>query len=433
MFRFIYKYNHTNTPDIPLAQENYSFEEITQLFEWRDHYSPEFQDLKVSHSMQEPADPDDICVFPIDFQSTPIDSIMYLVEKICGDAETYYPDNKKIVLLYTTTEPFYFRQEDHIILKVLQKFKNINFILSGSGHTHMTTTGEKILNMPNVTFVPKLWYFDRVHLNKNIKNHAGYHFLNEEEDIPEDTPDYITCPNKFLLTMRNPRPHRLIMSSLVENNETLNATRYSRNWSANGLYMQDMLQDKEIGIQESTYQTYLMFHSLDVLRQEVSEKQYRSIIDTTFNYSHVLDMNSIADRGLPAPWLYDNINIVIVAGGEGQGYGYADEKQMIPMYYKKPFISFGCKGMNEEMEKIGFSVFRDCWDLSWSNADTLWERVNGCHELMKELQALALDDIVAVLDKTSEQVNHNYYHVTKGIFRLESNEQFMRSMINACR
>ncbi|MGB1882254.1 MAG: hypothetical protein ACPHTD_16215, partial [Gammaproteobacteria bacterium] len=91
--------------------------------------------------MQEPADPDDICVFPIDFQSTPIDSIMYLVEKICGDAETYYPDNKKIVLLYTTTEPFYFRQEDHIILKVLQKFKNINFILSGSGHTHMTTTG----------------------------------------------------------------------------------------------------------------------------------------------------------------------------------------------------------------------------------------------------------------------------------------------------
>ena len=52
---------------------------------------------------------------------------------------------------------------------------------------------------------------------------------------------------------------------------------------------------------------------------------------------------------------------------------------------------------------------------------------------MKELQALALDDMVAVLDKTSEQVNHNYYHVTKGIFRLESNEQFMRSMINACR
>ena len=120
-----------------------------------------------------------------------------------------------------------------------------------------------------------------------------------------------------------------------------------------------------------------MFHSLDVLRKEVNEKQYRTIIDTTFDYSHVLDMDSIADRGRPAPWLYDNINIVIVAGGE--------------------------------------------------------ERVNGCHELMKELQALALDDMVAVLDKTSEQVNHNYYHVTKGIFRLESNEQFMRSMINACR
>ena len=66
------------------------------------------------------------------------------------------------------------------------------------------------------------------------------------------------------------------MSFLVENNETLNATRYSRNWLQNGLYMQDMLQDKEIGIQESAYLNLFNVLSLDVLRQEVSEKQYRS-------------------------------------------------------------------------------------------------------------------------------------------------------------
>ena len=432
MFRFIYKYNHTNLPDVQLAQENYSLEEITQLLEWKDNYSPDFSHIKVSNNMQEPAEPNEICVFPIDFQSTPIDGIIYNVEKICGDAETYYPDNKKIILLYTTTEPFYFRQEDHVVLKLVTKFKKLNFVLSGSGHTHMTPIGEKILNMPNVNFITKLWYFDRVHLNKSVKQHKGYHFLDEEHQVPTETPDYITCPNKFLLTMRNPRPHRLIMSSLVENSETLNATRYSRNWSANSLYMLDMLQDEEIGRQESTYQTYLMFHSLDMLRKEVDEKQYRTVIDTTFNYSHVLDMDSIADRGLPAPWLYDNINIVIVAGGEGTGYGYADEKQMIPMYYKKPFISFGCKGMNEELEKIGFNVFRDCWNLEWSNADTLWERVNGCHELMKELQALSLDDIVKVLDKTGVHVNHNYNHVTKGNFRVKSNENFLRSLVDAC-
>ena len=67
--------------DVQLAQENYSLEEITQLLEWQENYSPEFSNLKVSCNMQEPAQPGEICVFPIDFQSTPIDSIIYNVEK----------------------------------------------------------------------------------------------------------------------------------------------------------------------------------------------------------------------------------------------------------------------------------------------------------------------------------------------------------------
>jgi len=173
-------------------------------------------------------------------------------------------------------------------------------------------------------------------------------------------------------------------------------------------------------------------HTLDVLRKQVGESEYRSIIDTAFGHAHILDMPSVQDRGLPAKWLYDDINIAVIAGGEGEGYGYADEKQMIPMYFRKPFISFGCKGINEEMEKIGFKVFRDCWDLSWSNADTLWERVNGCHELIKDLQAMADDDLVQVLCNTREQVNTNYYHLTKGLFRVQSIENFLGSLEDAC-
>ena len=431
MFRFIYKYNNTNTPEIPLSQDHYPLEEITQLFEWRDHLSEKYKSVMVS-KQYEPVGENEICVFPIDFQSTPIDAILYPIEKICGDAETYYPDNKKIILIYTTTEPFFFSQNDEALLGLVTKFKNLTFVLSGSGHTHITPTAEAIMNMPNVKFVTKLWYFDRVHYNKTVRKMAQWHFRDDEVDAPDHIQDYVTCPNKFMLTMRNPRPHRLIMSSLVENSKTLDSIRYSRNWSLKALHIEGMLQDQNIGSEESIYQTHLILHSLDVLRKQVGESQYRSIIDTAFGHSHILDMPSVHERGVPAKWLYDDINIAIIAGGEGEGYGYADEKQMIPMYYRKPFISFGCKGINEEMETIGFKVFRDCWDLSWSNADTLWERVNGCHELIKDLQAMSDDDLLQVLTNTQEQINSNYYHITKGIFRVQSNENFLGSLEDAC-
>ena len=79
---------------------------------------------------------------------------------------------------------------------------------------------------------------------------------------------------------------------------------------------------------------------------------------------------------------------------------------MIPIYYKKPFITFGCKGIYEEMEKIGFDVFRDCWNLDWSNADTLYDRVKGLYE--------------------------NYEHMVSGSFRIQSNENFLQGLVNAC-
>ena len=84
------------------------------------------------------------------------------------------------------------------------------------------------------------------------------------------------------------------------------------------------------------------------------------------------------------------------------------------------------------MEKIDFNVFRDCWDLSWSNAESLYERVNGCHELMKKLQALPLDDMVNVLEKTQKGIHQNYEHMTSGAFRIKSNENFLKGLEDAC-
>ena len=84
------------------------------------------------------------------------------------------------------------------------------------------------------------------------------------------------------------------------------------------------------------------------------------------------------------------------------------------------------------LEKVGFNVFRDCWDLSWSNADTLWDRVNGCHELMKQIQAMSDAEINATLEKTTSHINSNYYILSQGTFRIKSNENFLRSLENAC-
>jgi len=432
MFRIIYKYNDRNTSGVNLAQESYTFEEITQLLYWKDSYSEKLRNFTFSKSIYDPALPGEICLFPIDFQSTPFESILDTVSKICVSAQKNYPNNKKIILIYTTTEPFIFKQTDNAILDLAKKFSDLTFVLSGSGHTQITETAEKILALPNVTLLNKLWYFDRVHYNKSVLELKEHHFKEQQEEPDRHTPDYITCPNKFLLTMRNPRPHRMIMSYLVENSETLDATRYSRNWSLKALHIKNMLENNDIGMQESIYQTHLILNTLDVLRNYLDDETFLKILDTALGHTHILDMPNVSDKGLPARWLYDNINIAIIAGGEGEGYGYADEKQMIPIYYKKPFISFGCKGMNEEMEKIGFNVFRNCWDLSWSNAETLFERVNGCHELMKELQNLPLDDMVKILQKTEQGITDNYEHMVSGAFRIQSNENFLQGLEDAC-
>ena len=432
MFRIIYKYNDKNTQGVDLAQESYTLEDITQLLEWQDYYSPEFKNFNVSKSVYDPAEPNEICLFPIDFQSTRIDTILSNVEKICLSAQKHYPNNKKIILLYTTTEPFFFKQDDNQIKELFDKFPDLYFVLSGSGHTHINESSKILLDKANVTLLDKLWYFDRVHYNKSILGLKEHHFKEHEDEPDRHTPDYITCENKFLLTMRNPRPHRMIMSNLVENGVTLRSCRYSRNWSLKANHIKDMLNNNEIDRMESIYQTFLILNSLDHVRENVDEKTFLEIYDTSLTHTHILDMPNVSDRGLPAKWLYDNINIAIIAGGEGEGYGYADEKQMIPIYYKKPFITFGCKGIYEEMEKIGFDVFRDCWNLDWSNADTLYDRVNGCHELMKELQAIALSDMVALLEKTEKGVYENYEHMVSGSFRIQSNENFLQGLVNAC-
>jgi hypothetical protein len=170
----------------------------------------------------------------------------------------------------------------------------------------------------------------------------------------------------------------------------------------------------------------------EVLDDVENSKFVNQMMHTLYGSPHMLDMDGFQDKGHPPEWLYHNVNIAIIASGEPNGWGYADEKQMIPMYYKIPYITFGSKGVYEEMEKIGFDVYRDVFDLSFSEQNTVFDRVEWCYLTIKDLDELHIDDMVKLLEKCKPAVEKNYRHLKSGNFRHFSNGNFFKEITNAC-
>ena len=381
-------------------------------------------------------------IIPIDYQSNKlsyedrsgITSISPLGEKVLEIVETVnkkITNHKKIFLLYTSTEPYY-NENSCFIADLANAYKDCFFIMSGSGdvpnrYQHHV---DKILACKNVSIIFKLWYFDRVHY---IKEYSEYkdtprHFVEYETSAPASVPSYITCGNKFMLTMRNPRPHRLIMSTLIEPH--LDTIRYSRMWSLQSWWLDNIKENAE---DEYQYQVNMLSVAIkEVLDDVDNDKFVNKMMHTIYGSPHILDMDGFQDKGHPPDWLYQNINIAIIASGEPNGWGYADEKQMIPMYYRVPFITFGSKGVYEEMEKIGFNVYRDVFDLSFSEQDSVFDRVEWCYLTIKEIDELDREDLIKLLDKCKPAIEKNYRHVKSGNFRHFSNGNFFEEMSHAC-
>ena len=147
---------------------------------------------------------------------------------------------------------------------------------------------------------------------------------------------------------------------------------------------------------------------------------------------HIIDMKNIDDRGIPGHWLYEDCDIVISPGGEPYGYGYVDEKQFIPMVFKKPYITFGCKGIYEELKNIDFKTYDDCWPVNFNEADTLYERVKGFFTVFEYIRNLSPAKYQELLEQTKESVNFNYNHLVEGKFRRKSNENFFKELNDAC-
>ena len=171
----------------------------------------------------------------------------------------------------------------------------------------------------------------------------------------------------------------------------------------------------------------------DLLEKErLTEKEITGITKVLYSRPHIIDLQSLNDRGVPGPWLYNTGHIALIPAGEPYGYGYVDEKQMFPMYFKTPFITVGCKGIYQELKRLDFKVFDKFWDTSFNDLSTLKHRVQGFFKTIKEIRSLNETEFERMMQLLNNDVMHNYKNITTGKFRSISNNDFFEELLNAC-
>ena len=389
----------------------------------------------------------DITLVPIDIQSFPItiENRKYYelsqfgkeIDKVVHHILSLNLPNLTF-LFYSSTEPYFF--DANIYFAELGSANpDINIILSGSGETedyfgHFTKHTSRV---SNVHKIHKLWYFDRVHYMTFLSDNEEFKKVHLDMNRRMTTlgkKSYNVVPNKFLCTLRNCRSHRLLFSTLLENSSIgLEDITYGRFYSLRPTDLMKIASNQNTK-EEYPYHIELISTSLNQLlhKEELDDSLVKDIMKNLMSRPHIIDMQNIDDRGIPGPWLYEDCDIVITPGGEPYGYGYVDEKQFIPMAFKKPFITFGCKGIYEELKNIDFKTFDDCWPVNFNEADTLLDRVQGFFTVFEYIRNLSPTAYKELLEKTKDSVEFNYNHLVDGKFRRKSNEKFFQEIHDAC-
>ena len=102
------------------------------------------------------------------------------------------------------------------------------------------------------------------------------------------------------------------------------------------------------------------------------------------------------------------------------------------MYFKKPFITVGCKGLYQELHKLDFKTFERFWDISFNDKDTLKERVQGFFQTVQFIREKSDADFEKMMESLKGEVLHNHKNITTGKFRRISNNNFFEEVVNAC-
>jgi hypothetical protein len=426
-----------------LGREPLPLEVLCQLNDSRNIDNEKFN-FNIIHNLDGNVPKDSINLFPIDFQSFPLSyesagekftlsDFGKLIDEKIAECVNYNLPNT-VFLVYTSTEPYFFDANMYFV-KLSSLFPQVQFIISGSGETQdfFGNYDKHLKHCKNVHKIHKLWYLDRVHYITSILSKNTHVNLNQIEP-PEGLDEYKDLKNKFLLTMRNCRSHRLLISYYIEHKgNKLEDVTYSRNYSMNPSFLAK-IYDNPNTKEEYPYHTNLMATAMhDLLKNEkLTEKEMSGITQVLYSRPHIIDLDTLNDRGVPGPWLYETGHIALIPGGEPYGYGYVDEKQMFPMYFKKPFITIGCKGLYEELQKLDFKTFDKFWDISFNTHDTLKLRVQGFFNTISSIRSMSDTHFLRMMELLKNDVAHNYKNITTGKFRRISNNNFFEEVINAC-
>lgn len=423
-----------------LGREPLTLEMLLQLQNSHNYDNTKYNFNIVKHGEIEKLNKESITVVPIDFQSYPItieDKSYYQLTDFGKEIDSVIQKviqlniPNLVFLIYTSTEPYFF--DANIYLSELGRANpDIKIIVSGSGETtdHHGHYERCFLKTKNLKRISKLWYIDRVQYFSSICDDPklkNIHLDFDKTELPERVKSWIG-PNKFLLTMRNCRTHRLLFGTMWENSKrSLSDTTYGRFYSL----LQNALKNLDCNFSEYQYHIDLMTTTMKEINNDKSIPDYLKLdcYKSLLDRPHYIDMTSLNDRGIPGPWLYDLCDFVIAPGGEAYGYGYVDEKQIIPMYFKKPFLTFGCKGLYEELKKIDFKVYDDCWPINFNEEETLYDRVKGAFTVLEYIRTLDSYNWKQLMEKAQSSVDFNYTLITSGGFRRPSNNNFLEEFI----
>jgi len=87
---------------------------------------------------------------------------------------------------------------------------------------------------------------------------------------------------------------------------------------------------------------------------------------------------------------------------------FITEKSVVPMLYKKPFITIGSTNFNQYLRNLGFELFEEIFDYSYDSVDNIEDRAEG---MIKNLAYIINENTTLLYKKLLPKLEHNYNRV----------------------
>jgi len=215
-----------------------------------------------------------------------------------------------------------------------------------------------------------------------------------EDDL--DTPK----TNKFLCLNRRLRFHRLLLLSLLENENLLENSFTSYDMSLNLFpFFIDKLDDHHFKRQKIFY---------DEEYKQKAKDGYKKLLN---NQKRIVDYDSIESLegyGWETKDIYTKSYFSIVTETEFQdNIRFISEKTIKPIMQYHPFVLVGSPYTLRELKTYGFKTFSDFWDESYDEMESPNDRMIALFNLCKDLINKSKDDWDIMYKKMIPILKHN--------------------------